>query len=40
MKIELPTKEGMDTMACMKASNNNEVDIAFILGGNLYGPPT
>jgi len=26
----------MDTMACMKVSERGEIDLAFILGGNLY----
>lgn len=34
--IKLPKSPGMDTMACMQASMNDKVDIAFLLGGNLY----
>ncbi len=34
--IKLPVSPGMDTMACMEASDNGEIDLAFILGGNLY----
>ncbi|MBC7475450.1 MAG: FdhF/YdeP family oxidoreductase, partial [Candidatus Sericytochromatia bacterium] len=37
LKIKLPTSEGMDTMACMKAAMKDEIDFAFLLGGNLYG---
>lgn len=31
----LPKKTGLDTMNCMLASDRNEMDLAFILGGNL-----
>lgn len=31
----LPKKTGLDTMSCMLASDRNEMDLAFILGGNL-----
>lgn len=34
--VKLPTTPGMDTMSCMKASLNEKIDLAFILGGNLY----
>lgn len=34
--VQLPTKEGMDTMACMHAAEKGAIDMAFILGGNLY----
>ena len=34
--VSLPTKPGMDTMACMQASSKGEIDLAFLLGGNLY----
>ena len=34
--IKLPESPGMDTMSCMKASEAGEIDVAFILGGNLY----
>jgi molybdopterin-dependent oxidoreductase alpha subunit len=32
---QLPRKTGMDTMACMQASDNNKIDFALLLGGNL-----
>lgn len=35
--IQLPTSPGMDTMSCMKASIEGKIDLAFLLGGNLYG---
>lgn len=35
--LKLPTSPGMDTMSCMKASDRGEIDLAFLLGGNLYG---
>jgi len=34
--VKLPTCPGMDTMSCMKASDRGEIDLAFLLGGNLY----
>lgn len=34
---KLPTAEGMDTLACMKAAHNHQIDAALIMGGNLYG---
>ena len=37
LNIKLPENPGMDTMACMKAADNNDIDFAFLLGGNLYG---
>lgn len=36
-KIELPSTEGLDTLACLQAANNDEMDAALLLGGNLYG---
>ena len=35
--ITLPQAPGWDTMSCIKAAYGHKVDIAFILGGNLYG---
>lgn len=35
--IEVPKSPGLDTMACMDAAGNGEIDAAFCLGGNLYG---
>jgi molybdopterin-dependent oxidoreductase alpha subunit len=32
-----PTSPGYDTMACMDAADRGEMDVAFCLGGNLYG---
>ncbi|MCD4681310.1 MAG: molybdopterin-dependent oxidoreductase, partial [Bacteroidales bacterium] len=34
--VQLPTTPGMDTLSCLKASIDGEIDFAFILGGNLY----
>ena len=34
--IALPKTEGMDTMACMRAAHQGQIDLAFLLGGNLY----
>lgn len=35
-KVKMPSTPGMDTMSCMKASYDKKIDLAFILGGNLY----
>ncbi|MEZ6139386.1 MAG: FdhF/YdeP family oxidoreductase [Zavarzinella sp.] len=35
--VTLPTTPGKDTMACMVAADEGEVNSAFCLGGNLYG---
>jgi len=35
-KIKLPVSEGLDTMGCMDAAYNKEIDLGFMLGGNLY----
>lgn len=35
--INVPTSPGYDTMACMEAAHKGEMDVAFCLGGNLYG---
>lgn len=37
LNVKLPDSPGMDTMSCMKASMENKIDFAFLLGGNLYG---
>ncbi|MCA9111791.1 MAG: FdhF/YdeP family oxidoreductase, partial [Planctomycetaceae bacterium] len=37
MGIKVPTSPGYDTMACMEAADRGEMDVAFCLGGNLYG---
>ena len=36
MGVRLPTESGMDTLACMRAALAGDVDVAFLLGGNLY----
>ncbi len=36
LNVKLPTTEGWDTMQCMQKAFEGEVDIAFLLGGNLY----
>jgi molybdopterin-dependent oxidoreductase alpha subunit len=36
-QIQLPTTIGWDTMACMDQAQAGNVDLAFIMGGNLYG---
>ncbi len=34
--VSLPTKAGMDTMASMQAASAGAIDVALIMGGNLY----
>lgn len=34
--VELPTHEGMDTLACIQAAAAGKIDFAFLLGGNLF----
>lgn len=36
LNVKLPTTPGMDTMSSMKASHKGEIDVAFLLGGNLF----
>jgi molybdopterin-dependent oxidoreductase alpha subunit len=35
--VQIPKSPGYDTMACMEAAGRGEMDVAFCLGGNLYG---
>ncbi len=35
--IKAPKSPGYDTMACMQAAHREEMDVAFCLGGNLFG---
>jgi molybdopterin-dependent oxidoreductase alpha subunit len=35
--IKLPTTAGWDTMKCVDKAMDGKVDLAFIMGGNLYG---
>jgi len=35
--LQLPTTPGLDTMACMQRASDGGIDVAFHLGGNLYG---
>ncbi len=34
--VSLPSYEGMDTLACLRAAEAGDIDLAFLLGGNLY----
>jgi len=34
---QLPKTKGMDTLACINAAYNDEIDAALMMGGNLYG---
>jgi molybdopterin-dependent oxidoreductase alpha subunit len=36
-QLKLPTHTGLDTIACLEAAHQGKMDIAFLLGGNLYG---
>jgi molybdopterin-dependent oxidoreductase alpha subunit len=36
-QVQLPTKPGMDTFACMEAAHRGEIRFALCLGGNLFG---
>ncbi|WP_262695340.1 FdhF/YdeP family oxidoreductase [Kordiimonas aquimaris] len=36
LSVQLPTEEGMDTMACMQAAERGEIDAAIIMAGNLF----
>lgn len=36
LQVTLPTGKGMDTMACLQAAERGEMDVALMLGGNLY----
>jgi len=36
LEVTLPTTPGMDSMSCMKAAQAGTVDLAFLLGGNLF----
>ena len=35
--VSVPTTKGYDTLACIRAAQNSDMDFAFCLGGNLYG---
>jgi molybdopterin-dependent oxidoreductase alpha subunit len=35
--VKLPVSPGWDTISCIHAAREGKVDIAFMLGGNLYG---
>ena len=35
--VFVPTTKGYDTLACIQAAQNSDMDFAFCLGGNLYG---
>ena len=37
LQVTVPKSPGYDTMACIDASARGEMDVAFCLGGNLYG---
>ncbi|MFO0914608.1 MAG: FdhF/YdeP family oxidoreductase [Pirellulales bacterium] len=35
--LQLPSSPGLDTMACMEAADQQQLDVGICLGGNLYG---
>jgi len=35
--VSVPATKGYDTLACIQAAQNSDIDFAFCLGGNLYG---
>ena len=35
--VSVPTTKGYDTLACIQAAQNSDMDFSFCLGGNLYG---
>jgi molybdopterin-dependent oxidoreductase alpha subunit len=37
LSLNLPTVKGLDTLACLEAAHQGNMDLAFMLGGNLYG---
>lgn len=37
LSLELPTMQGKDTLACIEAAHDKEMDVGVFLGGNLYG---
>lgn len=37
LNVTLPRTPGLDTMACMEAAGRGEMQLAFCLGGNLFG---
>ncbi len=36
LDITLPDSAGLDTLACLQAASRGEMDVAFLLGGNLF----
>ena len=36
LNLSLPIQKGLDTLACLEIATKNEIDFAFMLGGNLY----
>lgn len=36
LKVTLPKQPGMDTLACIEAASQGDIDAALIMGGNLY----
>ena len=34
--VRLPTQSGLDTLACLQAARAGQMDVAFLLGGNLF----
>lgn len=36
LELSFPASKGLDTLACLRAANDEKIDAALILGGNLY----
>ncbi|MEE2989946.1 MAG: FdhF/YdeP family oxidoreductase [Planctomycetota bacterium] len=36
-QVQLPTSQGMDTLACIEAAHQGQLQVGFCLGGNLHG---
>lgn len=36
LNVKLPRRPGMDTLACLKAAHEGKIDVALIMGGNLF----
>jgi len=36
LKVRVPANSGLDTFSCMEAAHRGEIDLAVLIGGNLY----
>ncbi len=37
LSVQLPQETGLDTISCLQAAANNKIDVAMLMGGNLFG---